>query len=93
MVFKHLRDGWLNYLKSLFNHVDEDVKAEAERRGKICVNCRQIHLSYVGKNLPIRGFCKLCKCAFPAMLFAPKKECPLKKWRIKKDEDDDFYTD
>jgi len=93
MFFTHLKEGWLNYLRYVFKAVDDNIKIEAERRANICIECTELQLSTMGKRMPIKGYCRMCNCAFPAMLFAPKKKCPLKKWRRKKNEDDDFYKD
>ena len=82
MSLKNIKDGWMNYIKSLNKRfpLDPELRELVEHRSEICAVCPEMQLMKrkVGKGPA--GKCKKCGCRFPAMVFAPDKKCPIKKW-------------
>jgi len=84
---ENIRDGWFNYIKSAINKksLSSEFQEEAEKRASICTGCPE--LTVVASKGPLRGRCKKCGCTFPAMIYAPKKRCPIGKWdKFEKDQ-------
>ena len=79
-TLNNIKDGWFNYIKSAINKksLPPKFQAEAEKRAEICTACPE--LVVIANRGPVRGKCKKCGCAFPAMIYAPKKRCPIRKW-------------
>ena len=86
MSLKNIKDGWLNYIKSIMNRrkLPQDIQDMVDHRSKICAACPELHMVTRADGIPIRGRCKKCGCVFPAMVFAPGKRCPIGKWDAKK---------
>lgn len=81
MSLKDIKDGWLNYIKSMINKKSLDPKfsKEVDRRAGICSNCPELRITSISKDA-IKGRCKKCGCMYPALIFAPGKKCPIGKW-------------
>ena len=81
MSFKNIRDGWLNFIKSSINKssLSPEFSKEVEKRSKICHTCPELKVARFTSTY-IKGKCSRCGCVFPALIFAPKKSCPLGKW-------------
>lgn len=81
-LLKNIKDGWFNYILNSINKrsLSPKLKIAVEERAKICVACPELIItSKVNSNMP-KGKCKKCGCSFPAMIFAPRKRCPIGKW-------------
>ena len=81
MSLKNIKEGWLNYVKSVIagQTLDKDLKREVDHRAKICQECPELRI-YKFTPEAVRGKCKKCGCAYPALVFAPNKSCPIGKW-------------
>jgi hypothetical protein len=81
-LLQNIKAGWFNYIKSSINKksLSAELRLEVESRAKICTTCPELKL--ISKNIagPLQGRCGKCGCAFPAMIFAPNKVCPIGKW-------------
>ena len=81
--WKQFAEGWLNYTKAVVSpdSLPPEAKEKAEHRSKICKACPEFHSLTQGDSKgPIKGLCKKCGCAFPAMVYSIGKDCPLNKW-------------
>jgi len=81
MSFKNIKDGWLNYIKSLADKrlLEPEFREEVDKRAELCTNCPELRIfNFTSKAA--RGKCKKCGCMYPALIFAPQKKCPIGKW-------------
>ena len=77
MSLRDIKDGWYNLVKMAFGgKVPPEVMEVAEERYAVCLECP--HLKEI-RGSKIRR-CVQCGCAFPAVVWAPRKKCPIGKW-------------
>jgi hypothetical protein len=83
MSIKDIREGWYNYLKMGFNKksIAPEFLKEVEKRANICKDCPELYTIPIDLEI-VKGMCQKCKCVFPALIFAPNKQCPLGKWNV-----------
>ena len=81
MSLKDIKDGWLNYIKSLINKrsLDPAFASEVDKRASICTSCPELRIVKITPDA-VKGKCKKCGCLYPALIFAPGKNCPIGKW-------------
>lgn len=81
MSLSDIKSGWFNYIKSLMSSfsLDPAFKKVVKSRSEICSDCPELRITNFTKS-SIRGMCNQCRCAYPALIFAPKKKCPIGKW-------------
>lgn len=81
MSIKDIKDGWLNYIKSLINKksLGPEFSKVVDERAQICTSCPELRITNMKKD-SVRGACKKCGCMYPALIFAPGKKCPIGKW-------------
>ncbi len=81
-LLQNIKDGWLNYIKSSISKksLAPELHAEIEKRADICSKCPELKLISKNPIGPAKGRCRKCGCIFPALIFAPKKLCPIGKW-------------
>jgi hypothetical protein len=67
---KNFISGYYNYFRNYLDNesLPKHVREQALYRAMLCSDCLQ------------EGKCKVCKCATPAMFFAPKKKDSEQKW-------------
>jgi hypothetical protein len=80
---KNIAQGWINFIKSKKpNGISPEREAIANQRARICQSCpflQQKPYMIAGKTLA-KFRCGKCGCAFPMMVYAPNKKCPINKW-------------
>ena len=84
MKLKDIREGWMNYFRSVSDskNLPIEIKRMSEERAETCKTCPELKPLLKGVKIggPIKGRCGKCGCAFPQLVFAPGKKCPLGKW-------------
>ncbi len=80
---KNISAGWVNFIKSKKkNKLNKNISLMADRRIEICKSCISLvkkQVEILGKNI-VKYKCNQCNCSFPAMVYAPHKNCPLGLW-------------
>ena len=81
MTLKNIRDGWLNYVKSLIDKrsLEPGFLKEVNKRANICTVCPELKITKITSD-SVKGKCRKCGCTYPALIFAPKKQCPIGEW-------------
>lgn len=83
MSFRDIKDGWHNYLvNNLIKNrkPNKAVQVAIDNRIEICLSCPHLtKKSSSSINIYFQS-CKKCNCAFPALVFAYRKKCPVNKW-------------
>ena len=81
-LLQNIKDGWLNYIKSSISKksIPAEMQKEIEKRAEICSACPELRLISKNPSSPARGRCGKCGCIFPALIYAPRKSCPIRKW-------------
>ena len=83
MSIKNIVSGWTNYIKAKSPlGLSEDLQKLSLHRSEICKSCPSLSdtpLKVAGKTVA-RAQCIECGCAFPQLVYAPDKQCPLGKW-------------
>ena len=81
MSLKNIKDGWLNYIRTLVNKrsLDPKFKDEIDKRAQVCGDCPELMIRNFSSTL-LKGKCRRCGCSYPALIFAPRKRCPIGKW-------------
>ena len=80
---RNITEGWLNFIKSKKpKGISPELDAMAEQRIRICEQCPFLQSKpyKVGGKTLAKYRCGKCGCAFPMMVYAPKKKCPINKW-------------
>ena len=80
---RNITEGWLNFIKSKKpKGISAELDAMAEQRIRVCEQCPFLQhkgVTVMGKAVS-KFRCGKCGCAFPMMVYAPKKKCPINKW-------------
>ena len=80
---RNIAEGWFNYIKARKpKGISPELEAMAEQRSSICNKCPFLQTKAVrvaGKAIS-KYRCGKCGCAFPMMVYAPQKKCPINKW-------------
>jgi len=79
-----VKDGWLRYLmSSLFKSRQPcaEVQEHLDRRFETCMSCPHMTVKKYFSKREWRT-CGKCGCAFPAMIFAYEKRCPVGLWEV-----------
>jgi len=83
MKLRNIAEGWINFIKSKKpNGLRPDLEKMAMERAEICKSCpflKNKAVKVMGKDIS-KYKCGKCGCAFPAMVYAPHKKCPIGKW-------------
>jgi len=81
LSLKDIKEGWLNYIKSLISKktLDPEFSKVVSKRASICTTCPYLVMTRLTKDA-VYGKCKKCGCIYPAMIFAAGKKCPIGKW-------------
>jgi hypothetical protein len=77
--------GWANVVKDKFNLLDNETRALAENRMKICNSCElrvggTCSPNKTGKHMVTGVETKGCGCGLAAKTLSPESHCPLAKW-------------
>lgn len=83
MKLLNIAEGWINFIKSKKPRgINPDLEKMAMERASICESCpflKKQAVTVMGK--PVSKYkCGKCGCAFPMMVYAPRKKCPIGKW-------------
>ena len=79
---RNIAEGWFNYIKARKpKGLTAEQEAIANQRAQICQGCPflQARTNKAGRVIS-RYRCGKCGCAFPMMVYAPRKKCPIGKW-------------
>ncbi|MBK23557.1 MAG: hypothetical protein CME70_06080 [Halobacteriovorax sp.] len=83
MSLRNIAEGWINFIKSKKpKGLPPEIEEMSIKRAEICKACpflRSQPVTVMGKKIS-RYRCGKCGCAFPAMVYAPRKKCPIDKW-------------
>ena len=80
---RNIAEGWLNFIKSRKPRgVSPELEAMANQRASICNRCPFLQKKpyKIGGKILAKYRCGKCGCAFPMMVYAPQKKCPINKW-------------
>ena len=82
-TIKNIADGWLRHSMNVWvkkYKPSKEIQTYLDDRFSVCMSCDHMSvMNYPGFNKDFR-FCGKCKCAFPSLIFAYRKECPQRKW-------------
>ena len=82
MSARDIKDSIINQtMDRLFKSKGPDsfTREKVEERKRICLECPRLTKRKIGSKLTLR-YCNICKCSFPALVFAYSKKCPIEKW-------------
>jgi transposase-like protein len=80
---RNIAEGWLNFVRSKRpKGISIELAEMANKRAEICKSCpflQQRPITVLGKKVS-KYRCGKCGCAFPMMVYASRKKCPIGKW-------------
>ena len=82
MSIRDIKDSIVNQtMERLFKskRADTRTRKKVEERKRICLECPRLSKRDIGTKITLR-YCDICKCSFPALVFAYSKKCPEGKW-------------